>query len=208
MLTTAVSYREVCTILHVPNFSVFWEGHQPKLTESLCYSTAEKLWSAFVQKESQLRKDIEACPPPNWEQLQEVIKFSWVVNRYCDSIESTQNLPEGHAQPAPDNESSSHTPSENRVHSAPENRAHPTPDDETHMSHVEGSVYSLTSTNADEASERRASPANDDNTSACNMDDGTSPRSEAETGSGWDMLDWTQDLDMPFDFMRFIDGQP
>lgn len=201
MLTTAVSYREVCTILRVPNFSVFSEGHQPKLTESLCYSTAETLWLAFVQKESQLRKEIEVCPPPNWEQLQEVIKFSWVVNRYCDSIESqAQNLPECHAQPAPDIERSSHTPSENR--------AHPAPDDETHTSHVEESVYSRTSTNADEASEGRAIPSNDDITSACNMDDGTSPRSEAETGSGWDMLDWAEDLDMPFDFMRFIDGQP
>lgn len=97
----------------MPNFSVFSEGHQPELTESLSYSAAKELWSAFVQKEPQLRRDIEACPPPNWEQLKEVVKFSWVVNRFCDSIESQpHNPPESHAQPAPDDESSSHTPYE------------------------------------------------------------------------------------------------
>lgn len=93
MLTKCFSYREVCEILHIPNFSVFSMGHESKLAESLRYSTAVELWSTFEEKAPHLRGEIEACPPLNWEQLPEVDKFSWLVSRYCDLVQSSSNSP-------------------------------------------------------------------------------------------------------------------
>lgn len=134
MMLTMPSYQEVCRILHVPNLSVFSAGHQFEPNESLSYSTAEERWSAFMQKEPQLRGDIEADPPPNWEQLKEVVKFSWVANRYCDFIESQpHNPPENHAQATPDDGSSSHTPSAGRARLAQDDETftHSTDEDGT-----------------------------------------------------------------------------
>lgn len=105
MLTTRLSYREVCTILHVPNFSVFSAGRRPELGESLCCSTAVKLWSAFAQTERQLRTEIEASPPINWHSLTEGNQFSRLVSRYCDLMESQSHAPtESRARLAHDNE--------------------------------------------------------------------------------------------------------
>ena len=84
MLTTRHSCRDICTVLHIPNFFVFSAGYQPGIAESVSYSHAIALWSAFMEMAPQLRTDIEACPPTNWDQLTEASKFSWVVSRYCD----------------------------------------------------------------------------------------------------------------------------
>ena len=54
--------------------------------------------------------------------------------------------------------------------------------------------------NVDETSGSYAGLEEDDETSTRNTDDGTSPRSDAETGSGWDLLNWSQDFDLTFDF--------
>lgn len=37
--------------------------------------------------------EIEACPPPNWGQLVEVNKFSWLVSKYCEMAQSSYPSP-------------------------------------------------------------------------------------------------------------------
>lgn len=142
MILTMPSYQEICRILHVPNLSMFSAGHQFEPNESLSYSTAEERWSAFMQKKPQLRGDIDANPPPNWEQLKEVVKFSWIANRYCDFVESQpHHPPESHAQATLDDGSSSHTPSAGRAPLAQDEETF------TYSTDEDGTGFSSTSNN-------------------------------------------------------------
>ena len=93
MLTKLSSYREVCTTLQIPNFSIFSVANEAKLVESFCYSTAREQWTSFAEKIPQLRMEIEARPPPNWGQLTEVTKFSWLVSKYCGMAHSSSQHP-------------------------------------------------------------------------------------------------------------------
>lgn len=107
ILMPHLSYREVCTTLHIPSFSVFSVGHEAKLAETFSYSTAIGLWSTFAEQIPQLRKDVEECPPPNWGQLTEVTKFSWLVSKYCEVAHSSSLNPSASgARPVGDDESS------------------------------------------------------------------------------------------------------